>query len=102
MIYCTKCGAKNENKAEICAKCGALLFHPERTGRRPLSGEGRLYLRGRRAPSFWGVFFGLLFILVGVLWLLSEFFPLITWEGLWPLIMMLFGAAIIVRVLIRR
>ncbi|MFW6117188.1 MAG: zinc-ribbon domain-containing protein [Thermoproteota archaeon] len=25
MVYCTKCGFKNENDAEFCAKCGASL-----------------------------------------------------------------------------
>jgi len=28
MVYCTKCGAKNEEDAAVCVKCGAPLVAP--------------------------------------------------------------------------
>jgi len=30
MVYCTKCGAKNEEDAAVCVKCGAPLVAPAR------------------------------------------------------------------------
>lgn len=101
MVYCTKCGAKNEDDAEVCAKCGEPLVHPEESGRRQWRRENLRTMKGRRAPSFWGVFFGLLIILSGVIWLLQEFFPWLTWERLWPLILIFLGSAIIIRALRR-
>ncbi len=97
MVYCTQCGAKNKDDAEVCAKCGAPLVRLEELRRRPWRRD--IGVLRRRAPSFWGVFFGLLIILSGVIWLLHEVFPWLTWERLWPLVLILFGAAIIVRAL---
>lgn len=56
MVYCTKCGTKNEKEAEYCTKCGAKL---------DVSREKRLERRaeewgedlGRRAEE-WGEQFG--------------------------------------------
>lgn len=102
MVYCSKCGAKNEDNAEVCARCGEPLLRPEERGRGPLRGEGLRSLRGRRSPSFWGIFFGLLIILCGAIWLLNEVFPWLIWDRLWPFILILFGAAVIIRALTRR
>jgi ribosomal protein L40E len=102
LVYCSKCGAKNEDNAEVCARCGEPLLRPEETGRRSWRGEGLRSIKDRRSPSFWGIFFGLLIVLYGAIWLLSAVFPWLTWDRVWPFIMILFGIAIIVRALMRR
>lgn len=102
MVYCAKCGAKNEDDAEVCARCGEPLLHPEEMGRRSWRGEGLQSMRERRSPSFWGIFFGLLIILCGAIWLLNQVFPWLTWNGLWPFVLILFGAAVIIRALTRK
>jgi len=33
MVYCTKCGTKNEEDAAVCVKCGASLFARQTWGR---------------------------------------------------------------------
>ncbi|MCK5562768.1 zinc-ribbon domain-containing protein, partial [Candidatus Bathyarchaeota archaeon] len=34
LVYCSKCGAKNEDDAKVCVGCGASLYVPRRGARR--------------------------------------------------------------------
>jgi len=56
MVYCTKCGAKNEEGVEYCIKCGAnLWFSGEKRFERRANEWGEEF--GRRAEE-WGEQFG--------------------------------------------
>jgi len=69
MVYCSKCGKKNEDDAEFCAKCGASL-----TGVKVSEKEWdkrcdeECHGGGRGGAIFWGI----IIILVG-LWIIFEF-----------------------------
>ena len=112
MVYCTKCGTKNEEGAKYCVKCGANL---------EISGEKRLERRveewgeefGRRAEEWGeqfgkrveeecfglphggaivGLIIGAIIVLVGLSWLAGVDW----WRYIWPLIVIVFGILIVV------
>ena len=68
MVYCTKCGANNQEDAKHCAKCGAPLYAGESEGRR----------KERRDECFGlphgGAIAGLIFGILVMLWGTRELF----------------------------
>ena len=100
MVYCTKCGAKNEEGVEYCIKCGANLW---------VSREKRLERRakewgeqfGRRAEkecfglphggAIVGLIIGTIIILLGV----SLVLGIEIWDYLWALIIIVIGILIV-------
>jgi len=70
MVYCSKCGKKNEDDAEYCAKCGASLTGTRKGQEKEWDKRCEEDCSGGRhgAPIFWG----LVIILVG-LWVIFEF-----------------------------
>ena len=88
MVYCTKCGAKNDEDATICVKCGASL------AARPWR-----YKRGRRTEqecfglphggTIAALVIGMIIILVGI-----TSMPGIEIEW-WPLVIIIFGILIV-------
>ena len=70
MVYCTKCGAKNEDTAVVCVKCGASL----QTG----TEESRRHERRRAESECFGLPHGgaIAGIVIGVLILLWGFLQL--------------------------
>jgi uncharacterized membrane protein YvbJ len=111
MVYCTKCGAKNEEGVEYCVKCGANLW---------VSREKRLESRakewgedfGKRAEE-WGEQFGrraekecfglphggaIVGLIIGVIIILlgvSFVFEIDIWNYLWALIIVVVGILIV-------
>jgi len=75
LVYCTKCGAKNEDTAVVCAKCGANL----QTG----TVESRRYERKRAESECFGLPHGgaIAGIVIGVLILLWGFLQLAQQAG---------------------
>lgn len=111
MVYCTKCGTKNEEDAEYCTKCGAIL---------EVSQEKRLERRaeewgeelGRRAEEWGkrmegdfrdecfglpyggaiaGIIFGILVLVFGFAWLTG----IDVWANIGPFMVILVGSLII-------
>lgn len=87
MVYCTKCGTKNEEGATICVNC-----------QQPLTGNYRAMRRQRRKAEddcfglpnggiIAGLIFGLIIILFGVSSLLHIDFG----DYFWPFIIIIFG-----------
>jgi hypothetical protein len=66
MVYCSKCGKKNEEDAEFCSKCGASLKGKPYEWERHCEEECPGGKHG--APLFWGI----VLILIG-LWVIFEF-----------------------------
>lgn len=96
MVYCTKCGTKNEDGAVVCVQCGE-----------PLSGSRHTYRRERDAcfggawgGAGWILFFGLLLVLWGFTSLLSAATGVQI--DFWPMLLILLGVMIIVGVFARR
>lgn len=72
MVYCPKCGAKNEDDAKFCAICGASLYPERRTVRRHNECFGQ---RDRQQEECFGlpyggaiagIIFGLFIIIIGI------------------------------------
>ena len=86
MVYCTKCGTKNEEDAEVCTKCKEPLV-------------GRPLIRSERRPkekecfglphggSIIGLVIGFLIILIGA----SHFLEIPFEDYLWAFALIIFG-----------
>ncbi len=98
MVYCSKCGFKNEDDAEACGKCGASLKAPRFERRRPRK-ERRMEDECFGLPHG-GAIVGLLIGAIIVLWGLSQI-PDLFPKGLpfWPLIIIVFGVLIVAKAL---
>jgi hypothetical protein len=89
MVYCTKCGTKNEDDAVVCVKC-----------KEPLVGHQTVKRERRRKESecfglpyggsIAGLVLGLIIILWGVSIVLDIEFPL------WAIIIIIFGTLMVV------
>ncbi len=68
MVYCTKCGTKNEEDAAVCAKCGASLgaYPPLRRERKRAEEECFGLPHG---GAIAGLLIGTIIIIAGVAWL---------------------------------
>jgi len=80
MVYCSKCGSKNEDDAEFCKKCGASLTglkmgKEERCEEECAGGK-------HGAPIFWGILIiliGLIIIFEGILKNIAGLPPSLSW-----------------------
>jgi len=101
LVYCTKCGFKNEDDAKVCAKCGAQLqiYRSERKYR----SDDECFGSHERdwehecfglphAGSVVGLIFGFIIVLIGIALILGESI----WKLLWPFIIIIFGSLIII------
>ena len=90
MVYCTKCGTKNEEDAVVCVKCGAsLVTRPPWRRKRPEEECFGLPHGG----AIVGLVIGIIIILAGISWLVSEVYE-IEFE-IWPLIVIIFGILVL-------
>lgn len=90
MVYCTKCGTKNEDEAEARIKCGASI------GTRPAWRHER-----RRAEeecfglphggAIVGLIIGVMIIIAGISWLAEINLE----RHFWPFIVIIFGILIV-------
>lgn len=66
MVYCAKCGTKNEDDATFCKNCGASL-----TGAKPAYEQGRDRrcedeCAGGKGGRGWAMFWGVIIVLIGL------------------------------------
>ena len=98
MVYCTKCGAKNEDTAEVCVKCGAPLVPPRAYPPSRVRREVEEICFG--IPKSWFLpFVGVAIVLAGIFWLLEQIVP--GMPSVWAFIVILFGILIILAALYR-
>jgi len=103
MVYCTKCGTKNEDDAKVCVSCGAVLETGARVSRRgereecfgPSRGEEECF-GIPRGSKIVGLIIGLIIVLFGISWILSAY-NILKLE-VWPIVVIIFGILIIVGV----
>lgn len=98
MVYCTKCGFKNEAETEVCTKCGASLQVSSPGRRRPKDGCFGSRSRGENecfglpyGGSIAGLIFGVIIIIVG----LAIYFGEDIWQYIWPFLIVVFGLLIV-------
>jgi len=90
MVYCTKCGTKNEEDATVCVKCQQPLgsHHVGRRERRRAEDECFGLPHG-------GILVGLIIGVIIVLWGLSSLLDINFGTYLWPFIIIIFGTLIV-------
>ena len=89
MVYCAKCGAKNEEDATVCVKCQQPLgsYQPVRHERRKKEDECFGLPHG-------GSIVGLIIGIIVILWGVSSFTEISFGDYFWPLIIIVFGTLI--------
>ncbi len=90
MVYCQKCGAKNEDAAQRCVQCGVSLYVT--STHRSRREEEMCF--GGRGP--WGsVVVGVVLILIGFAFLAQRIYG-IAWGEMWYVFLLVIGVAIVV------
>ena len=90
MVYCTKCGTKNEDCTKVCIDCGASLLNANDIKGYVRYGqyEEEIDFHLKIKPSIW-IFVGLLILLAGFIVLVAEIYRIsIPWV---PIIFILAG-----------
>jgi uncharacterized membrane protein YvbJ len=104
LVYCTKCGTKNEDDATVCINCGALIHGAsaeERHYRRYRRYEGDYYRYHRRSGAIGALVFGVIIVLVGFVLLLQiTYGNPIDWNFVWAIIIIVIGVWLLVRALV--
>ncbi|NIU38705.1 zinc-ribbon domain-containing protein [Candidatus Bathyarchaeota archaeon] len=104
MVYCTKCGAKNEDGANVCISCGASLYarrHRVKHRRNECFGpreEKRYEEECFGLPyggAIAGIIFGIIILIFGFAWLAD----IDIWAYVGPLMVIVVGILIIAGVL---
>ena len=95
MVYCTKCGTKNEEDAAVCIKCGASLA--PRPAWRPERKRAEEECFGLpHGGAIVGIVFEAIVILAGLIFVLQEMGVIReAWDLIWPLIVIIFGILIV-------
>lgn len=103
MVYCPKCGTKNEDDAKFCVQCGAPLYESGASETR--TEEGCFGARERReaetcfglphAGQILGIIIGVLIVVWGVIWILQQSGVLPRGVEIWPFAVMILGILII-------
>ena len=106
MVYCTKCGTKNEEDATVCVKCGAsLVTRPAwRRERRRREKEEEECFGLPHGGAIVGVIIGIIIIIVGLSFVPGLIPPELreaTEPLFWAVIIIVFGILIIAGVLYR-
>ena len=72
MVYCSKCGKKNEDDAEFCSKCGTSLTGTKKDFEKDWENRCEEECAGGKGGSRgWGIFWGIVVICIG-LWIIFE------------------------------
>jgi uncharacterized membrane protein YvbJ len=95
MVYCSKCGTENSDEAEVCSNCGASLKTPTFTRARRRRRDDDICFGSTGGMNWFGLFIGIMIILVGITSLLGDTYWWATWDRLWPIPVILFGLVII-------
>ena len=100
LVYCTKCGAKNEDDAKVCAKCGSPMQVSRPEKRYRSNGECFGSREHRKEDECFGlpyggaivgVIFGIIVVIIG----LAIALGVEIWSYLWPLLIVVVGILII-------
>lgn len=106
MVYCLKCGEKNEEDAKFCVKCGTALHAEEKKEKWGDTCFGRPEKRVEEecfglphGGAIFGLFIGALIILWGLIWILQQLDILPPTVEIWPFAVIFIGVLIIAGVI---
>jgi len=111
MVYCTKCGTRNEEDAKVCASCGQSLSpaEPRAKGRHEdeCFGPRRDMEEGcfglPRGGAVFTILIGLAVVIIGVAYLLGQYYgwSVDVWQSFGPAMIIIIGILIVVGALYR-
>jgi len=96
MVYCTKCGTKNEDDAKVCVNCGATLEIGARLSRRYERRMEEECFGIPRGGSIVVMIVGLIIVLVGASLILSKAAGIELQTYIGPIVVIIVGILIIV------
>jgi len=101
MVYCTKCGAKNPDDAEVCAQCGARLYHETEVKHRRKRNDECFESEDEcfgipKGGAIVGMAIGLIILLAGLIWFLQQAELIPKTVEFWPFAIIIFGILIII------
>lgn len=100
MVYCTRCGTKNEDDAKVCSQCGASL-HPFRQSRERRRHDDECFGAEEecfgipRGGAIVGLAIGIIILLAGSIWFLQQAQLIPSTVEFWPFMVIIFGILII-------
>lgn len=101
MVYCTKCGTKNLDDAQVCSQCGASLY--------PVKEERERYRRRYEQECFGiphggiivGLVIGIIIVLAGLIWILQQADVIPSSVSVWPFAVIIVGILLVIGALYR-
>jgi uncharacterized membrane protein YvbJ len=95
MVYCVKCGTKNEDDAKVCSKCGAALYSTEERPEYYKRMEDECF-GIPRGGTFVGLAIGVIILLAGLILFLRQAGLVSSAVDVWPFAIIIFGALIVI------
>lgn len=71
MVYCSKCGKKNDDAAEFCNQCGQRLAPSQKQIEKDWEEHCERECSGKEDSSVWRFFWGLVVLCIGI-WIIFE------------------------------
>jgi len=101
MVYCTKCGTKNPDDAEVCEHCGARLYRETEVKRHRKHDDECFEPEEEcfgipKGGAIIGMAIGLIILLAGLIWLLQQAELIPKTVEFWPFAIIIFGILIII------
>ncbi|MCW4014926.1 MAG: zinc ribbon domain-containing protein [Candidatus Bathyarchaeota archaeon] len=90
MVYCTKCGTKNDDNATVCTNCKEPLATTQTVRRERRRKENECF-----GLPHGGSIAGLVLGLIIVLWGISSIFDIPFGSYLWALVIVIFGTLMV-------
>ena len=100
MVYCTKCGTKNEEDATLCVKCKEPMSSYQTVSRERRQKESECFGRQQKESEcfglpYGGAIVGLVIGLIIVLWGVTSVLDINFGSYLWTIIIIIFGTLIV-------
>jgi len=97
MVYCTKCGTKNEDTAVVCVNCGASLETGTYVSRRYERRRAEEECFGLpHGGAIVGIAIGVIILLWGFIWLAQQSGLITRTVEVWPFAVIIFGILIVI------
>ena len=100
MVYCTKCGTKNEENVKSCINCNESLMITQTARGNRKRKEDNCFGSQKENDCFGlphgGAIGGILIGLIIVLWGLSSFLDISFGSYMWPIIIIIFGTLMVI------
>ncbi len=99
MVYCAKCGTKNEDGIAFCESCGTNLN--KRSRERSQNYDNMCFGKKEGNSQIGWIIFGLIVVIVGLSQILQTFYGLDS-DKVWPFVILMIGAMIVISAILNQ